>query len=295
MNLTILASINANISKQTTSFTNSLTKISWQSIAEHALSRLLMIVTITVAFAFILWIGRWLINRTFKRYLAKTPLAPNRTNTIRTLTLNIFRYTCFFFYLYAILSLIGVPVGTLIAGAGIFSIALGLGAQGFVSDVVTGFFILIEQQIDVGDVIQIGTIKGTVTSLGIRTTQVTSADGTLNFIPNRNITIVSNFSRNNMHVQIDIRIDSNAPLNQIKTIVTSVNEKLNAQFAEVTSGPDIVGPTLNSNNLLVFRITVTTENGAQEKIRSAYLSEYLSALQEQHVTLIKYTDKKDLS
>lgn len=292
MNLTILASINANISKQTTSFTNSLTKISWQSIAEHALSRLLMIVTITVAFAFILWIGRWLINRTFKRYLAKTPLAPNRTNTIRTLTLNIFRYTCFFFYLYAILSLIGVPVGTLIAGAGIFSIALGLGAQGFVSDVVTGFFILIEQQIDVGDVIQIGTIKGTVTSLGIRTTQVTSADGTLNFIPNRNITIVSNFSRNNMHVQIDIRIDSNAPLNQIKTIVTSVNEKLNAQFAEVTSGPDIVGPTLNSNNLLVFRITVTTENGAQEKIRSAYLSEYLSALQEQHVTLIKYTDKK---
>lgn len=295
MNHIILATLNSSISKQTTSFTQSLSAISWQSIAEHAVSRLLMIIAITLAFAVILWIGRWAINRTFKRYLAKTPLAPNRTDTIRTLTLNIFRYTCFFFYLYALLSLLGVPVGTLIAGAGIFSIALGLGAQGFVSDVVTGFFILLEQQIDVGDVIQIGTIKGTVTSLGIRTTQITSADGTVNFIPNRNITIVSNFSRNNMHVQIDFRIDANAPLNQIRTVVTDVNQKLTNQFPEVTAAPEIVGPTLNATNLLVFRVTVTTANGAQEKIRSAYLSEYLSALQDANITLIQYPDKKDFS
>ena len=76
--------------------------------------------------------------------------------TVNALVLNIYRYTCYFFLFYAILSEIGDPVGTLIAGAGIFSLALGLGAQSLVSDIVTGFFILLEQQLDVGDTVQIG-------------------------------------------------------------------------------------------------------------------------------------------
>lgn len=186
-----------------------------------------------------------------------------------------------------------MPVGTLIAGAGIFSIALGLGAQGFVSDVVTGFFILLEQQIDVGDVVQIGTIKGTVTMLGIRTTQVTSADGTINFIPNRNITIVSNFSRNNMRIQIDIHVDTSAPLEQIHEVVASVNERLSGQFSELKSDPEIIGPTVNTTNQLVFRVTMITENGAQETIRSQYLSAYLKAIREHQITLIQSNTKKD--
>ncbi|KRM13440.1 MscS mechanosensitive ion channel [Paucilactobacillus suebicus DSM 5007 = KCTC 3549] len=184
-----------------------------------------------------------------------------------------------------------MPVGTLIAGAGIFSIALGLGAQGFVSDVVTGFFILLEQQIDVGDVIQIGTIKGTVTALGIRTTQVTSSDGTLNFIPNHNITIVSNFSRNNMRVQIDIRIDSKAPLQEINETVEQVNEQLIDKYPEVKSEPEIVGTTMNENNQLVFRITMTAASGTQETVRSGYLAAYLNELRNKNITLMQSINK----
>ncbi|WP_010622761.1 mechanosensitive ion channel family protein [Paucilactobacillus suebicus] len=291
MNDLFLTSLNSSITKQTNSFTSSITSIRWQTIGEHLLSKILIIIGITIAFFIILLIGRLLINRTFKRYLAKTMLTTNRTNTIRSLTLNIFRYTCFFFYLYALLSVIGVPVGTLIAGAGIFSIALGLGAQGFVSDVVTGFFILLEQQIDVGDVIQIGTIKGTVTALGIRTTQVTSSDGTLNFIPNHNITIVSNFSRNNMRVQIDIRIDSKAPLQEINETVEQVNEQLIDKYPEVKSEPEIVGTTMNENNQLVFRITMTAASGTQETVRSGYLAAYLNELRNKNITLMQSINK----
>lgn len=291
MNDLFLTSLNSSITKQTNSFTSSITSIRWQTIGEHLLSKILIIIGITIAFFIILLIGRLLINRTFKRYLAKTMLTTNRTNTIRSLTLNIFRYTCFFFYLYALLSVIGVPVGTLIACAGIFSIALGLGAQGFVSDVVTGFFILLEQQIDVGDVIQIGTIKGTVTALGIRTTQVTSSDGTLNFIPNHNITIVSNFSRNNMRVQIDIRIDSKAPLQEINETVEQVNEQLIDKYPEVKSEPEIVGTTMNENNQLVFRITMTAASGTQETVRSGYLAAYLNELRNKNITLMQSINK----
>ncbi len=112
-----------------------------------------------------------------------------------------------FFYFYAILSILGIPVSTLLASAGIVSVALGLGAQGFVTDIVTGFFILLEQQFSVGDVVKINTITGKIHAVGLRTTQVISDDGTLNFIPNRSITVVSNMSRNNMQAVIDIRLD----------------------------------------------------------------------------------------
>lgn len=286
MNQFILSTLNAKLTQQAQNFTSYFTKLDWKTIGEHIASRFLLLLVITIVFGLIIWIGRLTINRAFKRYINRAPLTTNRTNTIHTLTLNIFRYTCFFFYLYAVLSLIGVPVGTLIAGAGIFSIALGLGAQGFVNDVVTGFFILLEQQLNVGDTVAIGAIKGTVTALGIRTTQVTSPDGTLNFIPNRNITIVSNFSRNNMRVLIDIKISTTTELTQLKQQIERVNAELVPQFTELQTKPDIVGPTLNQDNVLVYRVVLMTANGTQEKIRSAFLSAYLDAIRQANITLI---------
>ena len=196
-------------SKQTEQLKKAFTDLSWHEISQQLLSKFLLIIVTFVLFLILLWVGRVIIVHLFQESKKYNVLKnSNRMATVKALVLNIYRYTCYFFLLYAILSEIGVPVGTLIAGAGIFSLALGLGAQSLVSDIVTGFFILLEQQLDVGDTVQIGQIKGTVTALGIRTTQVTSSDGTLNFIPNRNITIVQNLSRNNMVSNVDIRITS---------------------------------------------------------------------------------------
>ena len=87
--------------------------------------------------------------------------------------------------------------------------AIGFGAQGFVNDVVTGFFILLEAQFDVGDVVKLGTISGTVTQPRVTYNCGKSYDGTVNFIPNRNITIVSNLSRSNMQVLYQIAVSPN--------------------------------------------------------------------------------------
>ena len=182
------------------------------------------------------------------------------------------------------LSEIGVPVGTLIAGAGIFSIALGLGAQGFVSDMVNGFFILLEQQLDVGDLVQIDSIKGTVTAIGLRTTQLTGSDGTLTFIPNRNITTVQNFSRNNMASNVDIRISPETPLEKLVAVIKETNDRLVTNTPELSAAPVIVGP-LTANGQLVFRVTVTTKNGVQGQIASKFLAAYLKALHKQQVPL----------
>lgn len=277
--------MNSLVSKQAHQVTKVFTDLSWYEISQHFFSRLLLIVVTILIFFILLWLGKLIIDHLFiESNHVKFLKSSNRVATIRALTLNIYRYTCYFFLLYAILSEIGVPVGTLIAGAGIFSIALGLGAQGFVSDVVTGFFILLEQQLDVGDVVQIDSIKGTVTALGLRTTQVTSSDGTLNYIPNRNITTVQNYSRNNMVANIDIRISPKAPLDKIGEIIGEENKKLVSTVTELRSTPVIVGP-VTVNGQLIFRVTITTQNGVQDKIASHFLADYLKALRANHIPL----------
>ena len=117
--------------------------------------------------------------------------------TISRLIENILNYTLYFFLLYFVLSTLGLPVSSLLAGAGIAGVAIGMGAQGFLSDVVNGFFILFERQLDVGDQVEFTngpiTISGKVVSVGIRTTQLRSEDGVLHFVPNRSITLSAIF------------------------------------------------------------------------------------------------------
>lgn len=280
-----LGAANAQLNKQLVQVKEAFTDLSWHEISQQILNKLLLIVVTALLFFLILWIGRIIINHLFlesdRHQLLKNK---NRLATIRALTLNIYRYTCYFFFLYAILSEIGVPVGTLIAGAGIFSIALGLGAQGFVSDLVNGFFILLEQQLDVGDTVKLGQIKGTVTALGIRTTQVTSSDGTLNYIPNRQITIVQNFSRNNMVANVDIYIAPSAKVDQVQEIVEQVNGQLVENTPELQSQPVIIGPT-TVNSQLVFRVSITVTSGTQSQVTSKFLAAYLKKLHAANVPL----------
>lgn len=272
--------------KQLDQVRRAFTDLSWQEILRQILNKFLLIILTVLLFIVILWIGRLIINHLFQESSRfKFLKSSNRVATIRALVLNIYRYTCYFFLLYAILSEIGVPVGTLVAGAGIFSLALGLGAQGFVSDLVTGFFILLEQQIDVGDTVQLGNIKGTVTSLGIRTTQITSSDGTVNYIPNRNITIVQNFSRNNMVTNVDIKITSQTPLNRVNEIVTAVNEKLTPQITALQLKPVIAGPVVTSTGALVFRVTITAASGQQSTVASQFLAAYLKELRANNIPI----------
>lgn len=272
--------------KQLDQVRRAFTDLSWQEILRQILNKFLLIILTVILFIVILWIGRLIINHLFQESSrVKFLKSSNRVATIRALVLNIYRYTCYFFLLYAILSEIGVPVGTLVAGAGIFSLALGLGAQGFVSDLVTGFFILLEQQIDVGDTVQLGNIKGTVTSLGIRTTQITSSDGTVNYIPNRNITIVQNFSRNNMVTNVDIKITSQTPLNQVNEIVAAVNEKLTPKITALQLKPVIVGPVVTTTGALVFRVTITAASGQQSSVASQFLAAYLKELRANNVPI----------
>ena len=133
--------------------------INWDAILATFIQKSLYLVFLIILFGFINRIGKYLIDKSFKQYAKKSILNESRLKTLHSLLNTIFHYTMGFFFIYAILSVVGVPIGSLLAGAGIAGVAIGLGAQGFMSDVITGFFIIMEQQMDVGDYVKLANLS----------------------------------------------------------------------------------------------------------------------------------------
>lgn len=284
--MTALISTTATTSKGMQHYLNTF---NWEDLWHLITSRFLTLLFLTVLFFLVNLVGKAILKRSFKRYLNPKLGSNNRLQTISMLSMNIFHYTIVFFWLYAMLSTLGVPVGTLIAGAGIFSLALGLGAQGFVSDLVTGVSILIEQQIDVGETVKIGAIEGVVTAIGLRTTQVTSADGTINFIPNRNITIVSNRSRNNMRATVNIPIAPTTPVEQLRPIIEQVNQELLPKHPGVIGTPLPTGVVTLPTGELVYQVSLVCESGTQFSLQAIFLTAYLKAIRQAGINLPAHT------
>ena len=257
-----------------------LHKFRWDQLFTHLTQKIIALLLLSIFFWIIKRIGKILIKRFFNRYQKKAQqnTSQKRISTLYTLTFNTFQYSLGFFWIYSLLSIIGIPIGTLIASAGIFSLAIGLGAQGFVSDIVNGFFILFEKQLDVGEYVSINNIQGTVTAIGLRTTQITSADGTVNFIPNRNITIISNFSRNQMNAIIQLRINTRIPIQKSLKILQRVNRTYAPQNHHIIGRPDVKGIITLPNDIPTFQIYIPTQNGAQFQVQREFLRHYLEAL-----------------
>ena len=249
-----------------------------EEIAVDIISKIVSLLLLLIVFL----IAKRVLNFIFTHAIAKSISLSRQTEarkkTIVKLLHNIMNYTLYFFFIYWVLSILGVPVSSLLAGAGLAGVALGLGAQGFLTDVVNGFFILLENQFEVGDSVVIGSVEGNISSVGIRTTQIRGFDGTLHFIPNRNITVVSNKSRGDMRVQIDIPIYAHTDLEKVSNIIKTINKEQLPAFPEIVGSPTILGPRTNSTAQLVFRVDIFVQNGKQNYIYSNFIYKLLLIL-----------------
>lgn len=142
---------------------------------------------------FVTWLLFRLLTRWLRHSLRKNPARKQKTlisvlsNTVRALLM--------FLAVMIILEQLGVPTTSVIAVAGIGSVALGLGAQLLVTDVISGLFILAENQFNVDDQVDVGGISGTVESVSLRSTVVRGANGEQITVPNGEIRVVKNWSR----------------------------------------------------------------------------------------------------
>ena len=249
-----------------------------EQIAVELLSKVVSLILLLIFFTLVKRLLDYLFDKTIIKSIKLYRQSEARQKTIAKLLHNIMNYTLYFFLIYWILSILGVPISSLLAGAGLAGVAIGLGAQGFLTDVVNGFFILLENQFEVGDSVVIGLVEGNISSVGIRTTQVRGFDGTLHFIPNRNITVVSNKSRGDMRAQIDIPIYAHTDLDKMMVVIKTVNKDHLEDFPEIVGSPNVLGPQTLKTGQLVFRIDIFVQNGNQSKVYSQFYQLYQEAL-----------------
>ncbi|MCA0969453.1 mechanosensitive ion channel family protein [Halobacillus litoralis] len=230
------------------------------------------ILLLIIGFAIVKPLGTKAIEKSIQKMSEQRKLTESRSKTIEKLAVNIFSYALIFIFIVMILGALNINIAPLIAGAGIVGLAIGFGAQGIVSDIVTGFFLLLERQIEVGDYVTAGGYDGVVEEVGIRTTQIRSFDGTLNFVPNRNIVGVANHSRGNMRALVDIGIGYDENIDEAISVLQKVADRFQ-EDERFKDGPNVLGVQSLGSSDVVIRVLGKTENmeqwGVERDLRKA--------------------------
>ncbi|KAA1039505.1 mechanosensitive ion channel family protein [Macrococcus equipercicus] len=194
-----------------------------------------------------------------------------RDITLVKLLQNIASYVVWFIVITTILSNFGIKVESIIAGAGVAGIAIGFGAQTLVKDIITGFFIIFENQFDVGDYVRINTTgtkvaEGTVQSIGLRSTRIRSFTGELTILPNGTMNEIVNFSVNNSVAVFEVSVSSDENLRDVEQLLESYLESLQEKYEELTAVPDILGVEMVKAGEAVIKIAAETLPNNHAKI-----------------------------
>ena len=172
----------------------------WLNILEKALLIVIIIVVAIIGVKILNKIIDYIITtRDNANKKFKIKFNEKRSETLHKLVKSAVRYTIYFIAFFQILATVGVNTTSIVASAGIASVAIGFGAQNLVKDIISGFFIILEGQFDVGDNVKIYNqaafiAEGSVLSLGLRSTKIRSKGGEIYFIPNGTINQVINYS-----------------------------------------------------------------------------------------------------
>ncbi|HZR31963.1 MAG TPA: mechanosensitive ion channel family protein [Terriglobales bacterium] len=171
-----------------------------------------------------------------------------------------------FLALMQILPVLGINMGPLLASAGIAGLALGFGAQTLVKDVINGFFIVLENQYSVGDVVRIAGVHGKVEEMTMRRTNLRDDDGTLHVVPNSEIHIVSNLTRDWAQVALHISVAYTENSERVLKLLQEVGEELrnDPNFRDdIVAQPEVPGIERVSNGEVDYLMLVRTRPGRQ--------------------------------
>jgi moderate conductance mechanosensitive channel len=230
------------------------------------------IAIIIVVAILLVWMSRLLVRRMQRKLEGVESLTQEydlrRSYTLTQALSYALRVVVWTVTLLLLLGQFGISLGPLIAGAGIVGVALGFGAQSLVRDFLSGFFILLENQFGVGDVIDIsapgGPVSGKVEDLSLRTTSLRDFDGTLHVVPNGNIQFLGNKSKGWSRAIIDLNVAYGEDLDQVRDILDELFDELREDEDTAPllfSGPTVLGPEQMGDSKVTMRIVADTRPG----------------------------------
>ncbi len=217
-------------------------------------------------------------NSLKRRKKFKIGMNEKKANTLATMLKNINKYVFYFLGVLAILDLFGIQTSSLIATAGIGGLAIGFGAQSLVKDVITGFFILLEDQFNVGDYIKIGEYEGIVEEMGVRVTKIRDFSGELHIIPNSSIVVVTNKTTGAMRALVEVKVPYEEDIDKVLTILEEICFDMKKTSNSILEGPNVLGISdLGEYNTKITIIAETkpmeqwnVEREIRKKIKKAF-------------------------
>lgn len=194
-----------------------------------------------------------------------------RARTIYKLLTSVTRYVVWFIVTLMIFGELNVNLTPIIASAGVLGLAIGFGSQEVVKDFLSGFFILFEGTFNVGEVVEVDGFKGTVKSLGLRTTIIENWVGERKTINNGNIGSIINFSRNDSIAIVEFGVSYDTNLEKLSKVMETFVVELKEKYENITDTPQFLGVTKldeSSINLRLIAKTKTMQHfGVERNIR----------------------------
>ena len=217
------------------------------SATDWVIKELPGIIIMVIALLIILRVARFSISRLKKALIRKAEKDENvddaeaekRIDTLTGILLGVVRIVLYTVFFIMLLSKFGIDIGPLLASAGILGLAVGFGAQELVRDYISGFFILLEDQLRAGDVAVINGTGGLVENIGLRTISLRDFSGTVHIFQNGKISSLSNMTKDWSAMVFDIGVAYKENVDQVMEIMKQVGDELQN---DEKFGPDIIEP-----------------------------------------------------
>jgi small conductance mechanosensitive channel len=233
-------------------------------------------IVMIVAVALIIW---EVVSALIERYLGATDRDGNiihagqRVQTLLPLLRNVVLILVTVLVTLTVLSELGVDTGPLLAGAGIFGLAVGFGAQTFVKDVITGFFILVEDAVAVGDVVDLGGHSGKVEAMSIRSIQLRDLRGNVHRVPFSEVKSTINSSKGFSFAVFDIGVAYREDTDRVMNVIREVGDEMltDPAFArDIVSDIEIMGVESFLDSAVIIRSRIKVRPGKQAGIQRGF-------------------------
>lgn len=262
-----------------------------KELAYSAMAAVVRIAAVVVAYLVVRFLLLKLINRIWIGSLARMSgdLLQARQATVwalQSLLKSVIGFVLAFVAFIMILQAAGVRVETLLATAGVAGIAIGFGAQKLVRDMISGFFVLAEDQYGVGDYVSIGAMTGTVEELGMRITRLRDNQGRLYTVANGDVNQVCNYSRGKLRVSQDIAVPTASDVAKAQQVLNDVGARIAEDMpAQVKSPFECEGIVQISGASATLRFSGIVAPHHQDEVQMELNARIRSAFEKHGLTL----------
>lgn len=227
-----------------------MVKLDWSVLFQLAMMVLIMLLI------------RELLHWGMEKYEPKTP----RLATMKHLISSTLKYVLAFAGIFWGLAIVGVDISTLFASVGIMALVIGFGAESLIADVITGLFMIFENQYNIGDIIELDGYRGTVVNIAIRTTSIEDTGGNIKIFCNSDVRNIINLSTESSVAVCDIPIPYEADIDQAEEVVKRLSEELVNEHPEIFATlPTCAGVQALADSAVMLRVVANVSEGNRFK------------------------------